>query len=176
MKLERNITIFESETVIRTRISAYLEKQGYKLVKSQPSLIYERGSSLGSFVSFSPKGWQAKIFVALSASNDQTTVAVRFDINTTGQLVIEGERRFWKTELDGLDAAIRMGKIDIGAAAETAQSTLVQNLIATIAILVLTMLLSIVTGVLFTSSGAACLGGALGLILGFIIVKLWLKF
>ncbi len=145
MNLERIITTSESESVIRDSIASYLGKLGYKQVDSQPRLIYERGSALGSFTSFSPKGWQVRANVEISTNSDQMTVAsVNLDINTKGQWVTEKERIFWNNELDGLETAICTGKADVTSTSKAAQSSLVQNLIAAAVILGLTIVLFVI--------------------------------
>jgi hypothetical protein len=177
MNLKRTITTQESENVVRDRIASYLEKLGYKRVNSESSLTYERGSVLGSFTSFSPKGWQVKANVEISTGSDQMTVAsVNLDINTTGQLVTEKERLFWSNELDGLETAVRTDKVDVASASKAAQSSLAQNLMAAAVILGLTIVLAVIARLLFESRVAFYTGGALGLMLGFMIARQWLKF
>jgi hypothetical protein len=177
MKLDRSITIGENEDTIRDRIDAYLNRVGYKQVSVQPDLVYERGSVLGSLVSFTPKGWQAKASIQIKATFDQATdVVVNVDVNTTGQLVTEKERSFWNSELDGLETAVHTGTMDVIAVAGSERSSLVQNLVVAAVIISLTIGLAVVARMILETRLALYVGGGIGLAVGFVIAKKWLKF
>jgi hypothetical protein len=177
MKLDRRITIGENEDTIRKCIDAYLNKAGYKQVSVQPDLIYERGSLLGSLISFSPKGWQAKASIQVKPTSDQATeVLVIVDVNTTGQMVTEKERNFWNSELDGLETAIHAGTMDAIVIVGAERSSLIQNLVVTVVIIGLVIGLAVVAHMILETRQALFLGGGIGLAVGFVIAKKWLKF
>jgi len=177
MKLECSICAKVSENIVRDRVIAYFTKADYTLGTSQSHLAYQRGSGLGSLVSFSPRGWKVNATIQITSSSDQLTqVAVTFDINTTGQWVTESERRFWQSEFDDLEKAIQTGDMDISASTRKAQSSLMQNLLACALIIGSTIVLAIVADLLFNSRTALNVGEAVGLALGFLISQRWLKF
>ncbi len=177
MKLDRVISADANENTVRERLKAYFVGIGYTQAAAQPNLTYQRGSSLGSLLSFSPKGWKVNAIVQIASSFSQLTqVTVTFDINTTGQLVTESERKFWQNELDDLARAIQTGRVDKSASTKEAQSSLVQNLLAGTVIIGLTIVLASGARLIFDSQTAFYVGGAVGLIFGFLIAQRWLKF
>jgi hypothetical protein len=57
MNLGCTFTTLEPPASARQLIDAYLEGVGYKPVGYQPASGYERGSSPGSMIGFTIKGW-----------------------------------------------------------------------------------------------------------------------
>jgi hypothetical protein len=106
--LERNVIVDVDEAVVRERIEAYFARSGYTQAISQPCLMtYRRGR----FLAFSPKKWKVYAVIQIVSDPGQPTrVAAAFDIDTTGQVVIERERRFWKNELNDFEQAVKTGK------------------------------------------------------------------
>ena len=103
MLIGKVFTTADSESAARDAIGRYLEGQGYQLRESQPDLVYERGSALGSRVSFSTRKWHAIARVRTQPNGDQTTqVTAEYDIDTTGQMVVKGEMAKWEQEMAGL--------------------------------------------------------------------------
>lgn len=177
MILTRTITTTESESEIRQRITKVFEILGYKQVDSEPLWVFRRGSVIGSFTSFSPKGWQVEARLEISAGSDQVTlVGVVVDINTTSQLVTDKERAYWDNEMTEIEAAILTGKVDMVPAARMAQTSLTQNLIAAVLIIGLMAALAVIGRMLFYSRFAMVAGGVVGLVLGFLIAYKWLNF
>lgn len=177
MKLDRSITIYENEDTIRSRMDAYLTSVGYKQANNQPNLVYERGSALGSLMSFTPKGWQVKVMIQINATADQATdVVVIADINTTGQLVTEKELSFWNNEIDGLENAVHTGTMDVRTVAESERTSLVQNLVIAVLMICLMIGLAVVARLILDTRLAFYVGGGIGLAIGFLIAKKWLKF
>lgn len=107
MKLSRTVDSQETVTSARERIAAYLEAAGYKLVGAEPCLTYRRGSQLASMFSFSPKTYPTTATVEVRPGRDApTTIVADIEVNTTGQMVTQGMRRFWEQEIDGLVVAV----------------------------------------------------------------------
>lgn len=103
MKLDRTFTTRESEPMARKLIASYLESRGYKQREANAILVYERGSGLGSWTSFSTKHWKVIVTIQTHPNADGTTnVVAILDINTTGQIVTQKERDFWEKELADL--------------------------------------------------------------------------
>lgn len=177
MILTRTITTTEGESEIRQRIIEVFEKLGYKQADSEPLLVFRRGSAIGSFTSFSPKGWQVEARLEISTDGDQVTlVGVEIDINTTGQLVTDKERAYWDNEITEIEAGILTGMVDVVPAAKVAQTSLTQNLIAAVVIIGLMAALAVIGRILFYSRFAMVAGGVVGLVLGFLIAYKWLNF
>jgi len=108
MQISRSFTTAESESAVHGLITHYMESQGYRQVATAPDLVYQRGSALGSRTSFSTKKWKNVATVRTAVNPDQTTqVAITYDIDTTGQMVVKRELLAWGQELDGLAAAAR---------------------------------------------------------------------
>lgn len=149
MKLEHMIVVSETGKVVTNRAITWLEKGGYKPVSTQPLLVYKRGSLFGSRTSFTPRGWECSVTIEVVPSSDQTThVSICFDVNTSGQVVTQRERRFWDTELSGLQETINSGNIDTVASTEIAQSALSQNLMIILVIFIFAVGLGIFAGIM----------------------------
>jgi hypothetical protein len=65
---------------------------------------WARGSLWGSLVGMSPRAWQAKVRLETERGD---RCRVRFDINSTFQVVTDEEQRFYQSELDGALAVAR---------------------------------------------------------------------
>lgn len=177
MKLEHSLKTDVSEAVLRERITTYLTQSGYRLVSSQPTLSFQRGSVFGSLMSYSPKSWKSNAVIDFSLVGEHAAqVSILLDINTTGQWVTDKERKFWKAELDNMVLAASSGNIDTSITTENAKSSLTQNLIAFVLIIGLAILMMICGLFIFGTSSASLFTGLLGLGLGLLIAHRWLNF
>ncbi len=176
MQLEHSLKTGVSEVELRDRISAYLTKSGYRLVDTHPTLSFQRGSMFGSMMSFSPKGWKTVVVISFSPVGEQDMeVSIKYDIDTTYQLVVEKEHKFWDTELAKLVDAVSTGNVNTGTATEVAQSALKQNPMAFILIVGIVLIMAIVGTVIWRTTTAVWLMSFLGLILGAVIAVRLLK-
>lgn len=108
MNLDRTFTVNETEETLRANIASYFVRKGYKQRESGPNLTFERGSGLGSMVSFSTKKWKVDAAVETRSNPDQSTnVVVTLNIDTSGQIVVKKEREFWENELNDLIASMK---------------------------------------------------------------------
>ena len=177
MEFERTFSVEQDPEVLRERLETFFESAGYEPEDSQSALVYKRGSRLGSFVSFSPRGWQVTAMVHLEpASVNSTEVGATFDVNTSEKWLTEKERTFWVGELDGLETAARTGTVDVEAVAGTDTPALWKNLVAGLLILVLAIGLAVIVRLLTNSRILFFAAGGLGLWLGYKIAQRWLKF
>jgi len=176
MKIERTITSNISEAIALERAIAYLRHMGYKQITGEPFLTFHRGSVLGSWISFTPKGWKAKATVQVMSDDNQVKVAAVFEINTTGQLVTDKERAFWDAEVNGLEVALCSGEVNPVTGIEFARSALYQNIAAATVIICLSLVLAIAARWMLDSRLAGYLGGIIGMVLGFAIARRWLRF
>ena len=85
----------EGIAVTKERVICYFEDAGYKMNGQDVSLLFQRGSFMGSLTSFSPKRWKALVKVDIVSTRDGgTSVTLDYDINTTGQVITRGEVEF----------------------------------------------------------------------------------
>jgi hypothetical protein len=177
VEFERAFSVDQDPELLRERLETFFESAGYEPEDSQASLVYKRGSRLGSFVSFSPRGWQVTATLQMEpASVDSTDVGVTFAVNTSEQWLTEKERAFWESELASLEAAVQTGAIDVDAIAGTDRPAMWQNLVAGVLILALAVGLAVVVRLLTHSRILFYAAGAFGLWLGYKIAQRWLKF
>jgi hypothetical protein len=177
VEFERTFSVDQDPEMLKERLETFFESAGYESEDSQSPLVYKRGSRLGSFVSFSPRGWQVTATVQMDpASVDSTEVCVTFDVNTWEQWLTEKERTYWAGELDSLETAVRTGTVDVEAVAGTDTPALWKNLVAGLFILVLTIGLAVIARLLTDSRILFFAAGAFGLWLGYKIAQRWLKF
>lgn len=176
MKLERAFMTQAGEVETWERITTFLLRAGYKQASLQPPWVYQRGSRWGSLLSFSPRGWKANVTIHLSpASNGATQVGVVLDVDTTGQWVTEKERLFWRSELGDLQASVCESNLDMTASADLARSSFWENIGGWAVTIALVIVLGLVGYALFASWIAGFVGGMLGLAIGILFIKGWLK-
>jgi hypothetical protein len=108
VKLERRITTDVDESTICERLAAYFAIAGYQESVSQPHLLaYRRGK----FLSLTAKGSPVNAVIQMGESPDQKIqVLVTLEIDTTGQLVVEFERDYWRQQLDDIEKAVQFGR------------------------------------------------------------------
>jgi hypothetical protein len=107
VKLVSTFSTELSQSIVEDRIGAYLEDLGYTRSASESSLAYERRSKRKSSARRSPKRWRARVTADVAAGvNEPTRVAVTYDIDATGRVVIRHDRKLWQNELRGLVAAV----------------------------------------------------------------------
>lgn len=104
MKLERIITTEANVSTISERLATYFGLAGYHQSISRPHIVsYQRGK----FLSLSAKGCPVNAVIQLTEGPDQTNqVLVTLEIDTTGQLVLESERKYWREQLNNIERAV----------------------------------------------------------------------
>jgi hypothetical protein len=173
--LERNISSAVDEATARNRAKLYLENLAYKPVSIQPDMIFRRGSVLGSLTSFTPRSWRVKVTIEYKSLDQGTYAAVAFNINTSGQVVTDNERKFWNEELSGLEAIIA-GTVSPDVSTQTGQKSLVENLLAFAFLCGLTLAFAFLARAIWHSQFAFYSGGFIGLVLGLEVARRWIKF
>lgn len=177
MILEKSILSKDDEALIRERISAYFTKLGYSIKKrSEASLIFQRGSSLGTWLAFSPIMWKVETLVEFKQElPGSLTVSVIYIVSTAGQLINDSERKFWKTELAEAERALLTGEIQCGECFKLANDALNQNLLSYLILGLITVICG-VTGMYFFKSLAAAFSIILiGVAFWLIINRYWQK-
>ena len=141
MKLERSIHVDIDEALARERAVTYFALAGYSRSICDPHLMsFQRGS----FPPWTPKKWNVNAVIQTNPDSMRATrVSLILDVDTSGQMVIESERRFWRNELDDLEQFIRTGKTDADARARENRSLLRRSAIASALVIGLIVLLVI---------------------------------
>ncbi len=162
MKLEKTITVPVPEEAIRRRLTHFMTQEGYRPSNNSDALCFERGSLLGSFTAFSPKGWQAKVRIQLSENYGGTTAQVTFNINTTGQMVTAKEREFWDAELAAIEMAMSSENESVETQANLNKAALNENVSTAIVFLIFTIAIDllwvVMAHMLFDSRAIARIG------------------
>lgn len=171
MILETSLLSKDDESLIRERISAYFLKLGYTLKRSDTALIFQRGSSFGTWLAFSPMFWKVETMVEFKPeTSGPIKVSVIYIIKTAGQLVTRTERRFWMTELEGAERALQSGEIVYGESIKLANDAINQNLLSYLTLGTISIILGFI-GLFIVQSLAATLGlMLLGLAIWWIIL------
>ena len=111
LDFETTLHLEEREKVIEQRIERYFEQQGYHTRHDRGSVYYERGSAWGNYVAMSPSQWHVLATIALRSTDNQAlSVDVRLEVDTTGQIVLDRERKYWETAFDVLTDYLETGK------------------------------------------------------------------
>ena len=111
MKLSRTFAVNRTAANASSAARAYLQGIGYR-PRAGAINLFERGSLLGSWTSFSPRKWRARIALHVeSADPERAAVRLDVDVNTTGQMVTPQEREYWDFELDGLQSSVASGEL-----------------------------------------------------------------
>jgi hypothetical protein len=177
MILEKSIITKDNEALIQERISAYFSKLGYTLNKrSDASLIFQRGSSTGTWLAFSPIMWKVETLVEFKRESPNSLgVSVIYIVSTAGQLITDSERKFWKTELAGAEKALMTGDIRCGECFKLANDAINQNLLSYLILGLITVFCGIFGMYVFKSLAAAFSIILIGVAIWLIINKYWQK-
>jgi hypothetical protein len=176
MILETSFLSNNDEALIRERISAYFGKLGYKPIKSETALKFQRGSALGTWLAFSPMYWKVETIVEfLRESPKSKKVSLIYIVSTGGQLVTQIERKFWNTELEGAKRALMTGEIAYGESIKLANDAINQNLLSYLVLGIISIICGFI-GLFVIASLAATLGlMVLGLVLWWIVLRYFQK-
>lgn len=100
MKIDRVFSTLVEEPIARSRISGYLASIGYEKKAGLTDLVFARGTTAGSWLSFSPKKFKTVLTIRTQLSPDGSTqVNLVYDINTTGQIITKREVKFFENEI-----------------------------------------------------------------------------
>lgn len=87
--------------VINRRIHKYMSKLGYQPLSEQSGqYMFRRGTSLGTWTSFNPRKWKTDVTVDVRPMQDQCEVKVTYDVDATGQIVLEHEEIYLHQEVE----------------------------------------------------------------------------
>lgn len=106
MKIEKTIkSSFDRKKTLEI-LDDYFVSIGYKKTGNEVTLVYERGSFIGSLFSSSPKSWKSIIRISISGRENNVTVELNANINTTGQMVVKRERDFLENEFEQIESML----------------------------------------------------------------------
>ena len=177
MILEKSILSKDDEALIRERISAYFIRLGYSIKKrSEASLIFQRGSSMGTWLALSPIMWKVETLVEFKQELPRSVnVSVIYIVSTAGQLITDSERKFWKTELAEAERALMTGEIQCGECFKLANDALNQNLLSYLILGLITVFCGAFGMYLFKSLAAAFSIILIGVAIWLIFNRYWQK-
>jgi hypothetical protein len=176
MILETSIISKDNEALIRERISAYFVKLGYKLIRSDTALVFQRGSSPETWMALTPMEWKVEALVEFKHESPKSIkVSVITIISTAGQLVANYERKFWQTELEGAKRALMTGEMDYSESIKLANDAINQNLLSYFLLSLITATCGFTGLFVIKSITASCSLMVIGLIIWLIILKYWKK-
>jgi hypothetical protein len=174
MILKTAILTKDDEALITERISAYYGKLGYKVKQSDSTLKFRRGSSMGTWLAFTPMKWKVETIVEFKRESPKSAeVSLVYIIYTAGQLVANYERKFWETELEGAERALMTGEINYGESIKLANEALNKNLLSYLVLGLITITCGFIGLFVIKSLAAACILMVIGLVIWWIILKYW---
>jgi hypothetical protein len=172
---------------------AFFRQAGYARVVLQPAMRIERGSTLGSLASSSPKDWLARATIDLPPSGHTPTsgtastpaqggegflpqpVRIRMEVSTSFQWVTRAEQAFFEKELDCLETAITQGVVDCGDSEQVFKTAYDASLRANLFILLSAGVGLLLFYLLFRSGAGLVVGLALGLSAGQLGAARWVQ-
>jgi hypothetical protein len=107
LRLAVSFEAVETRKTVLERAGRFLESVGYR---SADGAHYRRGSLRGNLISFTPRAWQVVVTLEVAPAGDGCKVRAYFDVNTTGQTVLQAEVEFWQAEAAGLIEAVLTGR------------------------------------------------------------------
>lgn len=116
MQLESNLDCQDEPALVRERFCAFLTSRGYRAEGG----AMLRGSWWGTLTSFKPSKWAVR---ATLEPRDGHSHSLRFEVNTTGQVVTDQERKFWNDEFQAALSVAgggEAGELEQAAASATA--------------------------------------------------------
>lgn len=110
MKLERSIATDLAESTIVERLATYFAFAGYEQSIAQPHVMaFRRGRHL----SLTARGCPVNAVIQLAGGPEHKThVQVTLEIDTGGQFVVEFERKYWGQQMDDIEKAVLLGKVE----------------------------------------------------------------
>lgn len=128
LNFEESLNLNLPRTTIQRRIKKYLTNIGYQLVSAQDNhIVYSRGSALGSWTSHDPRKWKTCVTIAITGEDEQHQVNIAYDVDASGQVILQHERDYWAEEIDTFAFFLEEGKYKLSAINASAQKALHTN-------------------------------------------------
>lgn len=110
---ELEINSGEVPAVVRGRLIRFYTGIGYRQDSgATASLVFRRGSVLKGWFSFSPRSWKAVVEATITPTPaGESSVRVRYRVDTTGHIITPGEVDFWNAEFNALIDALTTGLV-----------------------------------------------------------------
>lgn len=142
MKFSESLTINILPDVIERRIGKYLTRIGYQMVSEHnEQYVFTRGSMLGNFTSNNPRDLKTTVTIGVSRAGEHYQVAIAYDVNTLGQIVLDHERDYWEQEIEMLAFFVAEGKYKSAQLDATADNVLNTNHMIMVAVGIFTFVM-----------------------------------
>jgi len=130
MKLEKELDIPLGESAVRSRISAYFQEAGYKLLREEGSLLeFRRGSRLGSWIPLNPANLKCTATLILEPRGNQMRVRAEFDLAALFKDETRFTDEFWKNEIREFENALLKGEYVSLKSKNLTRRTFLKNLV-----------------------------------------------
>ena len=107
MNIPLHFTSGRSMEEISIQTKKYFQKQGFRLANENNNhLEFKKGSRMLNLVTMNPLKWKSHIIMILNHLDGQTTINCNFQINTSGQIVLENEKEVWNKFIENYQAYI----------------------------------------------------------------------
>lgn len=111
-EIRKTIEFNVSETTeLNIRTIDYFKKSGFKHIDNNPTdrkIRFERGSIASNMWTFNPLSWKSEIEIEI----DKDNVKANFNINATGQILTNKDKRLWETFIDNYEKYLRDSNFD----------------------------------------------------------------
>jgi hypothetical protein len=91
-------------------VTEYLEAIGYEQGQITPTMLFRRGSGFASIYHPNPKRQLTEISVDFASSGELGIVELVMRVNRFGNMPLEKDYEFWRSELDGLATVLQQGR------------------------------------------------------------------
>jgi hypothetical protein len=91
-------------------VTEYLEAIGYEAGQITPTMLFRRGSGLASIYHPNPKRQLTEISVDFASSGDLGIVELVMRVNRFGNMPLEKDYEFWRSELDGVATVLQQAR------------------------------------------------------------------
>jgi hypothetical protein len=121
-------------------ITEYLEAIGYEQVQTNPTMIFQRGSSIASIYHPNPKRQKSEISIDFASSGETNLAELMMRINRFGNMPLAKDYEFWRAELDGLAAILKQGHAEARISDYAAERAMWYSVSVTLGVLSATLL------------------------------------
>jgi hypothetical protein len=118
-KIDHNWLVYHESIEVEMRkgamskaITEYFESIGFRQTQISPSMTFERGAMLASLYDPNPKHQKTHISIDIVSHGNQSLIELTMRINRLGNIPLQADYEFWRSEIDGLAHAIHYGYVD----------------------------------------------------------------
>lgn len=118
-KKDRSWLVYRESIATEMRLGAakkavteYFESLGYRQIQIHPSLEFERGAVLASLYSPNPRSQKTHLTVDVVGSGSDSMIELVMRVNRFGNMPLEPDYDFWRSEIEGLANTLHYGYSD----------------------------------------------------------------